>query len=287
MHLYPQLFMSGSLFNSLQLVSIIAKGRYSEIYKYINKDTAKLYVIKKHPVELLGYKKECNVREMEALELIEQHPNIIKYYSYSKDEEYGYFLLEYINGYDLNRIIFESKHEEIEKQVATVSIIKYLLQVLEALKHIHKNKVYHCDVKPENILIYKDSVKLVDFGSAIISQEKIIKVTNEDFVGTPGYLPPEIANHEYKGYVDLEFVDLFGFGSTMYFCFSKTLPFKGNYNSEVNFNVKNLEVKLNIIEEVGIKEILQHIYTKDFNERWDINQVKNNLEEILKKYIDM
>lgn len=271
------------MFNYLQKVSILAKGRYSEIYKYVNINTTELYVIKKHPKVVLGYKKECIVRELDVFKLLypESHPNIVKYYEYSEDEDDGYFILEYINGYDINRIINESKTNKREKLISKESILNYMIQIINGLEYLHNKGIYHCDIKPENILIYKDTVKIVDFGSSIISKKQIINVKDDDFIGTPGHLPPEIADYTYKGDVDLEHVDVFGLGTVIYFCYTKTLPFIGKMILNTSNNVKNNTIKLELVEDEDIRNILEHIFTRE--DRWNLKKIK---EELLKK-IDM
>ncbi|KAK6089203.1 hypothetical protein P3W45_001693 [Vairimorpha bombi] len=271
------------MFTHLQKVSIIAKGRYSEIYKYVNTVTTDLYVIKKHPKVVLGYKKECNVRELDVFKRIQPdtHPNIVKYYGYSEDEEDGYFLLEYINGYDLNRIINESKTNKIEKYISKESVLNYVEQLIEGLEYLHGKGIYHCDIKPENILVYKDRVKIVDFGSSIISSKQVINVKDEDFIGTPGHLPPEIADYTYRGDVDLEHVDVFGLGSVLFFCYTKFVPFIGKMSLDTSNNVKNMNVDLNLVKDEGVRNILKHIFTK--TDRWTLSKVKEEIVKLIEK----
>lgn len=275
------------MFTSLQKVSIIAKGRYSEIYKYVNTETTDLYVIKKHPKVILGYKKECNVRELDVFKCIhpDTHPNIVKYYGYSEDEEDGYFLLEYVNGYDLNRIINESKTNKIEKYISKESILKYIKQLIEGLEYLHKKGIYHCDIKPENILVYKDRVIIIDFGSSIISSKQVINVKDEDFIGTPGHLPPEIADYTYKGDIDLEYVDIFGLGSVLFFCYTKTVPFIGKMSLDTSNNVKNMNIDLNLVKDEKVRNILKHIFTK--TDRWTLTKIKEEISELINKDKDV
>lgn len=57
------------LFSSQQN-ELLAKGRYSEIYRYLDTDSLELFIIKKHPLMCFGFKKEWNIRELEAFSKI-------------------------------------------------------------------------------------------------------------------------------------------------------------------------------------------------------------------------
>ena len=68
---------------------------------------------------------------------------------------------------------------------------------------MHVAKIYHRDLKPQNVLVFSDNtLKLADFGTA-----KEIDELNElkTYTGTPGYLAPEVTKdgNAYTGKVDI------------------------------------------------------------------------------------
>ena len=68
--------------------------------------------------------------------------------------------------------------------------LQYSEQLLEALAHAHLRKVIHCDIKPENILLFpNDVLRLTDFGIARFAQHTI----QGSGSGTLGYIAPEQA----------------------------------------------------------------------------------------------
>ncbi len=72
-------------------------------------------------------------------------------------------------------------------------IKSYFKQLLEGVKHLHSNSVYHRDLKLENVLITsKNILKIIDFGLSTNSAEP----TNEA-MGTPNYFSPQILRKEY------------------------------------------------------------------------------------------
>jgi len=62
------------------------------------------------------------------------------------------------------------------------------VQLLTALQFVHSNKIWHCDVKPENILLKKrnkSSIKLADFGSACFENEQLYSYIQSRFYRAP------------------------------------------------------------------------------------------------------
>jgi cGMP-dependent protein kinase len=111
-----------------------------------------------------------------------------------KDNKRIYFLLEYINGLDLDVIMRHiglfSNHDA---QFYTASIILML-------QYLHERDIIYRDLKPENIIIDENGyAKLIDFGTA-----KILKGRTYTIVGTPHYMSPEVITGKgYKAYSDL------------------------------------------------------------------------------------
>lgn len=90
-----------------------------------------------------------------------KHPNIMEIHSASYDNEYIYITMPYLKNGSLQHLI--------ENQNLTLrQIIKYSLDFLSAIYHVHENNIVHCDIKPNNILISNEgSAILTDFGSAL------------------------------------------------------------------------------------------------------------------------
>lgn len=64
-------------------------------------------------------------------------------------------------------------------------------QMLEALAYAHQHRVIHCDVKPDNFILFEDNtVKLTDFGIAKIAARTLVSASGS---GTVGYVAPEQA----------------------------------------------------------------------------------------------
>lgn len=75
------------------------------------------------------------------------------------------------------------------------SILKFSLQIMEGLSHLHKYKLCHLDIKPENIVVNtsKFKFKIIDFG--FTSKEPFDDYV-EKIKGTPGYFPANIKEYD-------------------------------------------------------------------------------------------
>nr|XP_046222294.1 MAPK/MAK/MRK overlapping kinase-like isoform X4 [Oncorhynchus gorbuscha] len=112
------------------------------------------------------------------------HPNIIQLHELIFDKESGTLSLvcelmemniyEYIRG--RQQPLPESK------------IRHYMYQLCKSLDHMHSNGIFHRDVKPENILIKHDVLKLGDFGSC---RSLHSKPPYTEYISTRWYRAPE------------------------------------------------------------------------------------------------
>ncbi|MDB4338875.1 serine/threonine protein kinase [Rhodopirellula sp.] len=80
--------------------------------------------------------------------------------------------------------------DRLKKRISFETAFSITQQLLEAVAHAHERKVIHCDIKPENILMFGGSqLRLSDFGIAKVAQATI----NGSGTGTVGYMAPEQA----------------------------------------------------------------------------------------------
>ncbi|KAI9497246.1 kinase-like domain-containing protein, partial [Zychaea mexicana] len=81
-------------------------------------------------------------------------------------------------------------------------IRRFTIQLLNSLVLLHKHKLIHCDLKPENILLKhptKSSIKVIDFGSSCLENEKVYTYIQSRF-----YRSPEvILGMEYSMAIDM------------------------------------------------------------------------------------
>lgn len=143
-----------------------------------------------------------------------QSPNLVPRHVYEETYGIGYVQMESIDGIDLRRLLTpthlaaaqaRSTEEEWEKFSRTLfastsgrvalrpGFVVYILRsVLRGLERLHETNFLHCDIKPGNIMIDRlGYVKVVDFGRAVLSGERI-----SFLLGSPMYMAPETHRRE-------------------------------------------------------------------------------------------
>ncbi len=163
------------------------------------------------------------VHGCEILAKLSDHAGIIGYVEHGKIEGRLYCLMEYVEADNLKDL--SGRRDE----VLTENVAQILIDMAEALEHMHGNGFMHLDFKPENVLVTRNgSVRLIDFDLAQQIPDKPRKMTKKN-PGTPAYMAPEqllaqpITHH----------VDIFAFGVTAYELLTGCKPFPGDTPAEI------------------------------------------------------
>jgi len=136
-----------------------------------------------------------------------EHPNILplKY----ADHIDGHFVIVTAMGQT-------TLEERLQKRLSVETASHFARQMLDAVAYAHDNRIVHCDVKPDNFLIFPSNVlKLTDFGIARVDQKTI----HGSGAGTLGYMAPEQAmgRPSFRS-------DVFAVGIILYRMFSGQIP---------------------------------------------------------------
>ncbi|MFT4587416.1 MAG: serine/threonine protein kinase [Candidatus Binatia bacterium] len=156
------------------------------------------------------------------LKEVHEHENIIGYVEHGKLEGVPFLLMEYVEANNLKQL-YSASDDSLADYVSEI-----LIDVAEALEHVHDCGYMHLDFKPDNILITRNvHVKLVDFDLARPIPKKPKKIWKNP--GTPLYMAPEQLKREG---IDNR-ADIFAFGVTMYELLTFKRPFPGERSADV------------------------------------------------------
>lgn len=136
-----------------------------------------------------------------------KHPNILSVLNASYIDDHFVIAMELGD---------ESLADRIERRTSTARAMELAAQALAALAHAHEHKIIHCDIKPENYILFPgNQLKLADFGFAKIS----LRTLKASGSGTIDYIAPEQAMGRPKFQSDV-----FSLGLVLYRLFSGKLP---------------------------------------------------------------
>lgn len=204
----PEPEMLAQLLPQYQIEALLGRGGMGAVYRGKQAALDRAVAIKLLPAELTADAEFVGRFQREARTLARmQHPGIVSVYDFGQTSQgHLYFVMEYVDGTDLHRIIQGPG-------LNPAQVLEIVAQVCEALQYAHSQGVMHRDIKPANVLLTQDGrAKLADFGLARPTQEDSGSFTRSNVVmGTPDYIAPE----QLYGQADHR-ADLFSLGVMLY-----------------------------------------------------------------------
>ncbi|WP_296558183.1 Stk1 family PASTA domain-containing Ser/Thr kinase [uncultured Acetobacterium sp.] len=225
--------LSRTLGKRYEIVELIGRGGMAYVYKArdlkLNRYVA-VKVLREEYTENEQFIKKFD-RESQAVACL-SHPNIVGVYDVGVQDNIYYIIMEYVDGITLKQYLM--RKGRLEYTEAT----RFVMDISNALRCAHENKIIHRDIKPHNILLTRDLVpKVADFGIARAITSSTVTMTNQT-MGSVHYISPEQAK---GGFVD-ERSDLYSLGILYYELLTGKLPF--DEENTVTIAIKHIQEEI-------------------------------------------
>lgn len=166
---------------------VLGQGGMGIVYKGTSVATGEPVALKVIRLSALRGQTTIERFRREARALVElRHPHIVRGIEVGEFEGSEFIAMEFAEGKPLHHILRESGPLPI-RQALDVAIA-----MADALAYAHSKQMIHRDLKPNNIIVGDNSIKLLDFGLSKSSQDETANLTLPGMgMGTPFYMPPE------------------------------------------------------------------------------------------------
>jgi len=187
---------------SYRLVERVASGGMGEVWRAEHRLLARPAAIKLVKPEIMGGDPRDTARvtrrfEREARATAAlKSPHTVELYDFGvTDEGAFYYVMELLEGVDLQRLV--EKHGPLPAERA----VHVLRQACHSLREAHSIGLVHRDIKPANLLVCRygpdlDFVKVLDFGLVTLQlrrgTEGAQMTAEQTLLGTPAFMPPEM-----------------------------------------------------------------------------------------------
>ena len=209
----------GTKLGPYEILSSLGAGGMGEVYRARDTRLERIVAIKILP-DRFSDRSELRERfEREARTIASlNHPHICTLYDIGHQDGTDYLVMECLEG--------ETLADRLAKgPLPLEQVLRYAIEISDALDKAHRKGVTHRDLKPGNIMLTKSGAKLLDFGLAKLRQEAspsahLSQIPTADqpitaqgmIVGTLQYMAPE----QLEGKEADARTDIFSFGVVVY-----------------------------------------------------------------------
>ena len=215
---------AGTKLGPYEIVAPIGAGGMGEVYRAKDSRLDRQVAVKVLSSHLSANEEVRQRFEREAKTISQfSHPHICSLYDVGREGETDYLVMELLEG--------ESLADRLGKgPLPTEQILRFGIQIADALDKAHRQGIVHRDLKPGNVMITKTGVKLLDFGlakplttagarpvsgaSVLATEAQVSQPLTErgTVLGTFQYMAPEqLEGGEADGRSDI-----FAFGAVLY-----------------------------------------------------------------------
>ena len=206
-------------------------------------------------VKIVDRDRDSNVARLEQeyriLLSLPQHPNVVRVESadYLDGQDLPYLVFEYLDGKDVGDLVKD-------RALGPADTIRLGVDVATGLAFLHDNGVYHCDMKPGNLLWTDHGCKIIDFNVAVLSSSSMSRAG-----GSLRYAPPDVSRAAPPSAADLADRDVYALGVTLYQVLTGQQPFPSRYPAlgEVAADPRTVLPELSELSDALVDTVLRAI----------------------------
>ncbi len=216
--------MIGSVVGSYKIIDKIGEGGMGAVFKGVDVMLEREVAIKMLRPELARNPQIVERFRTEAVTLAKlNHPYIATLYSFIRQGDDFFMVMEYVSGDTLDAIIRRSGAMPVDRAV------NLACQALEGIQHAHSLDIIHRDIKPANMMVTREgTIKVMDFGIArVLGTDRLTKAGH--LIGTVEYMSPEqVRGEETDGRSDV-----YSLGILLYEILTGRVPFTATSEYEL------------------------------------------------------
>jgi serine/threonine-protein kinase len=190
--------------NKYRIIKLLGRGGSAEVYLAEHIKLKTLRAIKRISKDHILHEQLLN--EAYILKNL-KHSCIPVIYDLEEDENNSYMIEQYIEGVSL-KVLKEQQYLKFKENL----IIDFAIQICDLLQYLYSldHPILYLDLKPDNIIIMDQTVKLIDFGASSFKEQLGERKLS---LGTKGYAAPEL----YTVHMPDERTDIYGIGSLLFY----------------------------------------------------------------------
>lgn len=236
---YPSATVGSILNSRFVLQALLGEGGMGKVYKAVDlrreevHDPNPFVAIKLLNEQIRGITGAAMALQREAV--VTQtlnHQGIAAVYDFNKDQADAYIVMELVEGYTLDRFIFEEHPDGLPRSQS----FKLINSLIQTVVHAHRSGVVHADIKPSNIKVLPNgSAKIMDFGLArVMSLMNVNPSGNEEGIGQPwsyttlgsAITPSYATRARIKGRQPVKVDDVYALGCVIYLVLTGHHPYQ-------------------------------------------------------------
>ena len=229
--------MIGQDFSHYSIVERLGEGGMGVVYRARDLTLHRDVALKFLNIDILDDRlaREKILQEARAISAL-NHPNICTIYEVGEAEGRPYLAMEYLEGHQLSQEITSGG-------LSPEVLVRYGIQLADALGHAHERSIVHRDFKPGNVIVTSSGrVKVLDFGLSLRIETKVSEDTTQyegtrgaqhSVTGTLPYAAPELL----RGQEADARSDIWALGIVLYELAAGRRPFRGGTLYELSWAI--------------------------------------------------